>query len=241
MQMIKIAPSILAADFAKLGEEIKSVNTADYLHFDVMDGVFVSNISFGIPVLESVRKITDMVLDVHLMIDTPSRHVAEFAKAGADIITFHIEAETHDNIIKAISEIHNLGKKAGLSIKPDTQAKELNPYIDLIDLVLVMTVEPGYGGQKFIGEMLPKIIKMRDMIDNRKPGCDLEVDGGINLETAKLCIEAGANVLVAGEDIFHSTDRVAHIKKLRGHGKGSCLEGIRETRGGYSPHKSFGD
>ena len=215
MQMIKIAPSILAADFTKLGEEIKSVSTADYLHFDVMDGVFVSNISFGIPVLESVRKITDLVLDVHLMIDAPSRYVAEFAKAGADIITFHVEAETHNNITKAISEIHSLGKKAGLSIRPDTSVEELKPYIDLIDLVLVMTVEPGYGGQKFIGKMLPKIIEMRDIIDNHRAGCELEVDGGINLETAKQCIKAGANVLVAGNDMFNTADRVTHISQLR--------------------------
>ena len=213
--MIKIAPSILAADFAKLGDEIKSVSSADYLHFDVMDGMFVSNISFGIPVLESVRKITDMVLDVHLMIEKPLRYVSKFAKSGADIITFHVEAEEPANILKAINEIHDLGKKAGLSIKPDTPADAILPYIDSLDLVLVMTVEPGYGGQSFISAMLPKISELHNTINTRNLDCELEVDGGINIRTAKLCVRAGANVLVAGVDIFSATDRAAQIKKLR--------------------------
>jgi len=214
--MIKIAPSILAADFAKLGDEIKSVSSADYLHFDVMDGMFVSNISFGIPVLESVRKITDMVLDVHLMIEKPLRYVSKFAKSGADIITFHVEAEEPANILKAINEIHDLGKKAGLSIKPDTPADAILPYIDSLDLVLVMTVEPGYGGQSFISAMLPKISELRNTINTRNLDSELEVDGGINHETAKLCIAAGANVLVAGNDVFTATDRADHIMGLRG-------------------------
>jgi len=213
--MIKIAPSILAADFADLSSEIKSVSNADYVHFDVMDGVFVSNISFGLPVLKSVRKITDMVLDVHLMISAPSEYAARFAEAGGDIITFHIEAETPDNITKTIKKIHEQGKKAGLSIKPGTPVASLLPYIDSIDLALVMTVEPGYGGQKFISDMLPKISEIRGIINSRGLDCDLEVDGGINNETAKLCIEAGANVLVAGNDVFTATDRTAHIENLR--------------------------
>jgi len=213
--MIKIAPSILAADFTKLGEDIRSVSSADYLHFDVMDGMFVPNISFGIPVLESVRKTTDMVLDVHLMIDSPIRYINKFANAGADIITFHVEAESSENTEKAINEIHKLGKKAGLSLKPDTSADKLLPYIDSLDLVLVMTVEPGYGGQSFISEILSKIIKIRGIINDRGLSCELEVDGGINPETAKLCIEAGANVLVAGNDVFKAPDRATHIKKLR--------------------------
>ena len=213
--MIKIAPSVLAADFSKLGSEIKSVSNADYIHFDVMDGVFVPNISFGLPVLKSVRKTTDMILDVHLMIVSPSQYAAEFAETGGDIITFHVEAENPDNIRKTIDEIHKQGKKAGLSIKPVTPVKALMSYIDSLDLVLVMTVEPGYGGQKFINEMLPKISELRSVIDNRGLNCELEVDGGINLETAKLCIKAGANVLVAGNDVFTAKDRAAQIAELR--------------------------
>jgi len=213
--MIKIAPSILAADFANLESEIKSVKSADYLHFDVMDGVFVSNISFGFPVLESVRKITKMTLDIHLMIETPSQYVGKFAKAGGDIITFHVEAEAPEKIEKAIREIHSLGKKAGLSIKPETPAEAVLPYIDTIDLVLIMTVEPGYGGQDFIYEMLPKISDVRKIIESRGLNCELEVDGGINHETAKLCIAAGADVLVAGSDVFSTADRAAHIAGLR--------------------------
>jgi len=213
--MIKIAPSILAADFTKLGDDIKSVSMADYLHFDVMDGSFVSNISFGIPVLESVRKVTDMVLDVHLMIDSPSRYITRFAEAGADIITFHVEAEASDSIHRVISYIHKLGKKAGLSVKPDTPTDVVLPYIDSLDLILIMTVEPGYGGQEFIDAMLPKIAKLHNTIIDRGLSCDLEVDGGINPETAKLCIKAGASVLVAGNDLFNAADRAAHIAKLR--------------------------
>jgi len=213
--MIKIAPSILAADFTKLGEDIKSVSSADYLHFDVMDGMFVNNISFGIPVLKSVRKVTDMILDVHLMIETPSRYIKEFAEAGADIITFHVEAEKPENIHTTINEIHMLGKKAGLSVKPQTPAKRILPYINLLDLVLVMTVEPGYGGQEFISSMLTKIKELRNVIDGSGVNCELEVDGGINPETARQCVEAGSNVLVAGIDVFNATDRAAHIEKLR--------------------------
>ena len=213
--MIKIAPSILSADFTKLGEEIKSVESADYLHFDVMDGVFVPNISIGIPVLASVRKNTGMTLDVHLMITSPARYVTRFAEAGADIVIFHIEAETPENTSFAIDQVRRLGKKAGLSIKPDTPVKALLPYIDTCDMVLVMTVEPGFGGQKFISSTLPKITELRQIIDDRGLNCDIEVDGGINLETAKLCVEAGANVLAAGSDIFAAPDRAAHIAALK--------------------------
>jgi len=213
--VIKIAPSILSADYAKLQHEINTVKSADYLHFDVMDGVFVPNISIGLPVLESVRKITDMVLDVHLMITSPARFTKRFAEAGADIVVFHIEAETAGNIETAIKDLHTLGKKAGLAVKPQTPAETLIPYIDMLDMILVMTVEPGFGGQKFIMETLQKIKNLREAIDRRNPGCELEVDGGINLQTAKLCIEAGANVLVAGSDIFHATDRAARIVELR--------------------------
>ncbi|MCL2424910.1 MAG: ribulose-phosphate 3-epimerase [Oscillospiraceae bacterium] len=212
--MAKVAPSILAADFAKLGCEIECVSSADYLHFDVMDGNFVPNISFGFPVLESVRKITDMPLDVHLMIDSPSRYVSEFAKAGGDIVTFHVEAESSDKIHKAINDLHKLGKRAGLSVKPATPAEVILPYIDSLDIILVMTVEPGYGGQKFINEMLPKISNVRRIIDSRKVMCELEVDGGINFETAKLCVNAGADILVAGSDVFRAKNKDEYISKL---------------------------
>ena len=214
--MIKISPSILSADFARLGYEIESVKSADYLHLDVMDGVFVPNITIGLPVLESIRKVTDMPLDVHLMITSPSRYTARFAKAGADIVVFHVEAETRENIFLAIEELHDLGKKAGLSIKPDTPVTTLQPYIEMLDLILVMTVEPGYGGQKFIAATLPKISGLRRMIGERLLSCELEVDGGINPETAGLCVGAGANVLVAGKDIFQSPDRAKRIAELRG-------------------------
>jgi len=218
--VIKIAPSILSADFAKLGEEIKTIESADYLHFDVMDGVFVPNISVGIPVLESVRKITDMVLDVHLMITSPAKYTARFAKAGADIVVFHVEAETTENISAAIGELHSMGKKVGLTLKPGTPAEAVLPYIGKLDMVLVMTVEPGFGGQSFMPEMLPKITKLRQMIaDCGNSSCEIEVDGGINPETAALCVQAGATVLVAGSDIFSKTDRAAQISRLRGFGR----------------------
>ena len=214
--MIKIAPSILSADFTKLFDELQSIKTADYLHFDVMDGHFVPNISIGIPVLESVRNVTDMTLDVHLMITSPSRYASRFAESGGDIIVFHVEAETHDNIISTIDDIHNSGKKVGLSIKPGTPVDALEPYIDALDIALIMTVEPGFGGQKFMPDMLPKISQIRDIVNTRNLNCEIQVDGGINPETAKLCIQAGANVLVAGSDVFKSVDRAERISILRG-------------------------
>jgi len=213
--MIKIAPSVLSADFAKLGKEINSVKSADYIHFDVIDGVFAPNISFGLPVLLSLRKVTDMILDVHLMITKPSQYVGRFAEAGADIVVFHVEAESPEITRTAIGTIHKLGKKAGLSVKPATPIDALLPFIDILQMVLVMTVEPGFSGQGFIYDMLPKISEMRRIIDNRGLDCDLEVDGGVNLETARLCIEAGANVLVAGSDIFKAKDRAKRIAELR--------------------------
>lgn len=216
--MIKIAPSILSADFTQLSDEISSVSSADYLHFDVMDGVFVPNISIGLPVLESVRRVTGMTLDAHLMIASPSRYTKRFAEAGADIIVFHIEAETDDNIRLAINELHSLGKRAGLSIKPGTPVKVLSPYVDTLDIVLVMTVEPGFGGQEFIDGALPKISELRQVIDSRGLKCEIEVDGGINIVTAKRCVDAGADVLVAGSDIFNNPDRTARIAALRSTG-----------------------
>ncbi len=214
--VIKIAPSILSADFARLGEEIASIPSADYLHFDVMDGVFVPNISIGIPVLASVRKITDMTLDVHLMITEPRRYVKDFIDAGADIVVIHAEADTPEHTMEALREIRALGKRAGLCIKPKTPAEAALPYLNMLSLILVMTVEPGFGGQKFMPDMLPKVEFLRRAIDSGGHKVELEVDGGINPETAKLCVAAGADVLVAGSAVFGAQDRAAMIRRLRG-------------------------
>ena len=214
--MTKIAPSILSADFTCLGQEIRSIATADYLHFDVMDGLFVPNISIGIPVLESVRKITDMTLDVHLMIDRPHRYVERFAEAGADLVVFHLEADGPEDIRTALRTVRAGGKRAGLAVKPATPAEELIPYLPEIDLALVMTVEPGFGGQRFMEDMLPKVRLLRRIVDTEELPCEIEVDGGVNPTTAALCREAGADVLVAGSDVFRAKDRAGRIAQLRG-------------------------
>ena len=214
--MTKIAPSILSADFACLGQEIRSIETADYLHFDVMDGLFVPNISIGIPVLESVRKITDMTLDVHLMIDRPHRYVERFADAGADLVVFHLEADAPEDIRDALRAVRARGKRAGLAVKPATPAEDLIPYLSELDLALVMTVEPGFGGQRFMEDMLPKVELLRKTVDREGLACEIEVDGGVNPATAALCRAAGADVLVAGSDVFRAADRAARIAQLRG-------------------------
>lgn len=216
--MVKIAPSILSADFANLERDIKVVENggAAYLHVDVMDGNFVPNISIGIPVLQSVRKITDMVLDVHLMIDRPLRYVEAFSKAGADIVVFHLEADLPENIFKAIDIVKSLGKRVGLSIKPKTPVEMLWPFISLLDMVLIMTVEPGFGGQKFMAEQMAKVRALRAHIDREGLSCEIEVDGGINPETAQTCIEAGVDVLVAGSAVFMAQEPAEMIRKLRG-------------------------
>ena len=215
MIMVKIAPSILSADFARLGADIDSVGNADYIHFDVMDGVFVPNISVGLPVLESVRKYTDMFIDVHLMITEPKKYVKAFADAGADLVVFHVEADDDSGIAEAVEIVKGAGKKAGIALKPATPAEAVEKYIDKLDLVLVMTVEPGFGGQKFMADQMGKVSAVRRMIDERGLDCELEVDGGVNRETIVLAKEAGADVFVAGSSVFKAPDRKAEIEALR--------------------------
>ncbi len=215
--MAKVAPSILSADFVNLERDIHYIQEcgADYVHIDVMDGIFVPNITIGIPVVAAIRKITDLPLDVHLMIDRPLRYVEKFCDAGADIVTIHTEADTEENNLEALRRIRAKGVRAAVSIKPGTPAQAIDPYMDQMDMILVMTVEPGFGGQKFMEDMMPKVRALRKIIDVRCPGVELEVDGGVNLETAKSCTEAGANVLVAGSAVFGAKDPAAVIQGLK--------------------------
>lgn len=214
--MIKIAPSILSADFANLERDIRRISTADYVHVDVMDGMFVPNITIGVPVVQSIRKVTDMFLDVHLMIVEPVRYVEQFCDAGADLVTVHVESDSEENIHAAIDKIHAKGKKAGIVLKPKTPAEAALPFLEKVELILVMTVEPGFGGQKFMADMMPKVTAIRKWIDERNPACELEVDGGVAPDTCKTCIDAGANVLVAGSAVYKAPDITARIAELRG-------------------------
>ena len=211
--MTKLAPSILSADFCTLGNDIAQIETggADYIHIDVMDGIFVPNISIGIPVVKSVRKHTQMFLDVHLMIDRPHRYVGAFC----DAVVFHVEADEPQDVFAAIEDVKAHGKKVGLAIKPKTPESVLIPYLPLLDLALVMTVEPGFGGQRFMADQLPKIAALHERILQVNPDCELEVDGGIDPETAPLVKQAGANVLVAGSAVFRQSDRAAAIAAIR--------------------------
>ena len=214
--MALISPSILSADYMHFHEDMDVTKAAGakWLHVDIMDGHFVPNLSFGYSWVKAMRKITDLVLDVHLMIDTPIKYAEEFCKAGADYLTVHVEADTEENILKTIELIRSLGVKPGVVVKPKTPAEAVLPFIDKVDMILVMTVEPGFGGQKFMADMMPKLKQLRQMIEARNPGCHLEVDGGVDLVTAETCKENGADVLVAGSAFYGAADRAAFVEAL---------------------------
>ena len=213
-QNIKISPSILSADFSILGDEIKSLEQAgaDLIHIDVMDGHFVPNITMGPPIIKMVRKCTKLPFDVHLMISPVEKYIKAFANAGSDIITIHPEAT--DNLKRAVGTIKSLGKKAGVSLNPKTPISALMDVINDIDLILIMSVNPGFAGQSFMSEVLPKVTELRKMINDKKLKIDIEIDGGINFETAPLAVKAGANILVSGTTIFSGSLK-DNIQKLR--------------------------
>lgn len=216
--MAILSPSILAADFVNLEKDIRATAAAGakWIHIDNMDGLFVPNLSFGYSAVKAIRGITDIVLDVHLMIDRPIRYVEEFCKAGADYLTIHVEADTPENTITALDKIAAMGVKPGVVLKPRTPAEAVAPFLSRCAMVLVMTVEPGFGGQKFMPDMMPKLKKLREMIDEKNPQCHLEVDGGVDLLTGEICKQNGADVLVAGSAFYKAADKAAFVKQIEG-------------------------
>ena len=214
--MVKIAPSILSADFCNLERDIGRVSAADWLHVDVMDGAFVPNLTIGVPVVASIRKHTGMFLDVHLMIYKPVRYIDQFCQAGADLLSVHLEADHPTRIAEALRIMGDCGVQKAVALRPITKAEAVLPYMEQLDMVLVMTVEPGFGGQKFMESQLDTIREVRSLIDRYNPACELEVDGGIGPGTAEQVVEAGANVLVAGSAVYGAEDPAKAIEALRG-------------------------
>ena len=214
--MAILAPSILSADYMNMERDLTMTKEmgVKWLHVDIMDGHFVPNMSFGYAWVKSMRKITDLTLDVHLMIDTPIKYAEEFCKAGADYLTIHVEADTPENIEKTLDLIRSHGVKPGIVVKPNTPAEAIAPYLEQVELVLVMTVEPGFGGQKFMEHMMPKLKQLREMLDKVNPACHLEVDGGVDLNTAEICKANGADVLVAGSAFYGAADRPGFVKTI---------------------------
>ena len=214
--MAILCPSILASDYMKMERDFTNAKEAGvkWLHVDIMDGLFVPNLSFGYSLVEAMRKISPLVLDVHLMIERPIRYIENFCKAGADYLTIHVESDTRENTKLAIEKIRAMGVKPGIVVKPKTPAEDIAEFLPLVDMVLVMTVEPGFGGQKFMADMMPKVKQLRAMLDEVNPDCHLEVDGGVDLVTGVTCKENGADVLVAGSAFFRAEDKAAFTREI---------------------------
>ena len=214
--MAILSPSILSCDYMNMKRDFDYCKECGvkWLHVDIMDGHFVPNLSFGYSLVAATRPVTDLVLDVHLMITEPIKYAAQFCKAGADYLTIHVEADTPENLRKTLELIRSMGVKPGIVVKPKTPAEAVEEYIPLVDMVLVMTVEPGFGGQKFMADMMPKLKTLREMIDRMNPGCHLEVDGGVDLVTGEICKANGADVLVAGSAYFKAADKPAFVKGM---------------------------